>query len=247
MKKIFLFIAFGLFAIGTNAQTESPKQLEEDIVGLSIKIVDKEAKLATLKERTALLSKRKDFKPQKRSPFEWLKDFKSVESLYNDSVRVKKFDKALMPLVDMYDAFINGCDKKRHEAISASLKAMTLPDSCTAELKDDFKKIKLVFDDYDYTMSELARVFKIVEKNGDGKTADSIWRILKKDDETYYIDKIQYVHDQLDTFINVSKTSTSEITKDKSSSGDGKKQESPRSKMKEKLAKDWPKAGFNSK
>lgn len=246
MKKIGLLFICGIFSMGMNAQTT--KQLEQDIVRLSVELANMEDSLATLQKKTAAYSKRKDLRLSKAAPYEWLKRYQSVKELYADSNNVKRKQEALWPIVEMYRAYEKGCSKQEFDAIFARLKRVSLPDSCSAELKDDYKLVKLYFEDYDYTMSELARVFDVVDK---AKTAgDALLNQLKKDDETYYIDRIPYVRMQLEKFVGSSRPSgIIEENKDKgskNSSSEGSKK-SPREKQREELAKAWPKAGFLSK
>lgn len=239
MKKILPFMMFGMFAIQANAQTESPKQLEEDIVGLSIRLADKEARLARLKERTAHLEKRNSIKPEESDPCKWIESYRSVEALYNDSESIRKhFPKQYeqyKALLEMYSAFKKDgeCSEARFKAINDKLKGLELPTCSNDSLKDDYKLTKLYFDDYNYTMSELARVFDVVDK--DKTTGEKLLTKLRADDQTYYIDRIPYVKGLLEEYIN-SSNRPDDIS--------GKEHKTPRERLRENLADAWPAAGF---
>lgn len=241
MRKILFFIMSGLLPLGMAAQTESPKQLAEAIIDLSVKIVENDDSLAKLERSVTLLSKREKIKLKSNNFTEVMKKYKSLRDLYEDSIRVKKIGKKYIPMIEMYKAYEDGCTQAEYRAIKAELESMKLPEYSTeadvqefAAFKKDYEKIAYVFEDYEYTMKELARVFKIVEKRESGD-ADALLKALKADDETYYIDNIPYAQQMLEKFIDSKK----EICL-----GIDNKKEYPRAKLVEKLADAWSEAGF---
>lgn len=231
----------GLLPLGMAAQTESPKQLGEAIIDLSIKIVENDDSLAKLERSVTLLSKREKIKLKSNNFTEVMKKYKSLRDLYEDSIRVKKIGKKYIPMIEMYKAYEDGCTQAEYRAIKAELESMKLPEYRTeadvqefAAFKKDYEKIAYVFDDYEYTMKELARVFKVVEKKESGD-AKALLKALEADDETYYIDRIPYAQQMLKKFIDSKK----EICL-----GIDNKKEYPRAGIVKKLAEAWSEAGF---
>lgn len=241
MRKILFFIMSGLLPLGMAAQTESPKQLGEAIIDLSVKIVENDDSLAKLERSVTLLSKREKIKLKSNNFTEVMKKYKSLRDLYEDSIRVKKIGKKYIPMIKMYKAYEDGCTQAEYRAIKAELESMKLPEYSTeadvqefAAFKKDYEEIAYVFDDYEYTMKELARVFKVVEKKESGD-AKALLKALEADDETYYIDKIPYAQRLLKKFIDSKK----EIC-----SGIDNKKKYPRAEIVKKLADAWSEAGF---
>lgn len=241
MRKILFFIMSGLLPLGMAAQTESPKQLGEAIIDLSVKIVENDDSLAKLERSVTLLSKREKIKLKSNNFTEVMKKYKSLRDLYEDSIRVKKIGKKYIPMIEMYKAYEDGCTQAEYRAIIVKLESMKLPEYSTeadaqefAAFKKDYEKIAYVFDDYEYTMKELARVFKVVEKKESGD-AKAILKALEADDETYYIDKIPYAQRLLKKFID---------SKKEKCLGIDNKKEYPRAEIVRKLAEAWSEAGF---
>ena len=125
----------------------------------------------------------------------------TLQDVINDQKLRKSLETNQSPLAQAYlticrmgESLNKIYDKKSNEEFKASIDKV---DSLVLEQhKADFEELASNINDYEFVMSELARVFRLVDKKGDVKEDQ-----LRQENELVYIDKIPYAKNTLTVYI----------------------------------------------
>ena len=136
----------------------------------------------------------------------------TLQDVINDQKLRKSLETNQSPLAQAYlticrmgESLNKIYDKKSNEEFKASI-------DCVRSLvlerhKDEFEELASNINDYEFVMSELARVFRLVDKNGDNATVDQ----LSQENELVYIVKIPYAKNTLTDYIDKSNNARREL------------------------------------
>lgn len=136
----------------------------------------------------------------------------TLQDVINDQKLRKSLEANKSPLAQAYlticrmDESLNKIyDKKSNEEFKASIDSIR--SLVLEQHKAVFEELASKINDYEFVMSELARVFRLVDKKGDNATVDQ----LSKDNELVYIVKIPYAKNTLTDYIGKSNPKRREL------------------------------------
>lgn len=215
MKKIFLAILVSLLGFSVNAQDKKLKkeidnktnvksELEMQLMSIDLQI-DKvknrslrsddeyiKKKLASYKDIKALYEDEAFQRKLKESKF--AETYSSIEKMYKsilgDGGGYKPLDN------DLYKIQI---DRLRDELVKLKRDKIIIHKDSFLRSFDDLSEL---IKDYKFTMSELLRVFDVVDYKSQKMPSSEIYQSLQDDHETEYIDKIPFTKYLLEKYIN---------------------------------------------
>lgn len=218
MKKIFLVIIIGLLGFSVNAQDKKLKkeieekerlksELSRDLSDLDFQI-DKirnrsfmndgyiKKKLAQYDSIAALAKDLGFRRTLKKSSLN--KTYSQVIDMYfsiQDKNTVERYQRKIYRIG--YQKGLNEYYKQQLEEFRKSLSALDHKDS----FMRSFDELSELIKDYEFTMTELVRVFDVVDEKNKDMDSGLIYENLKNEGETVFIDRIPFTYSILKQYI----------------------------------------------
>lgn len=210
MKRIFLVIIIGLLGFSVNAQDKKlKKEIEEKErlkSELSRDLSDLDFQIDKIRNRSL------------RSDDEYIKkklaSYKDIKALYDDEafqrkLKESKFAETYASIEKMYKSILeNGGGYKPLDNDLYKIQIDRLRDELLklnihkGSFIRSFDELSELIKDYKFTMSELLRVFDVVDEKSQNMLSSKIYQSLQDDYETEYIDKIPFTKQLLKQYIN---------------------------------------------
>lgn len=202
-------------SLGMNAQ--SKKDLEKAIASSKKQKAELDAQYQALQSSNARIENRKFVT---ESPEQSLRNrlafYKDIKVMAESDIFRKKpeyqnvsFAKSYISLIRMYNSLkTGGYNQEENEAFKNELDTikvhiLSMDPKHQDSFIQSFDDLENCIRNYRFAMFELARIFVLVkEKENEGLETASIYRSLKEDEETDFVDKIPYTRNQLVNYIN---------------------------------------------